>query len=40
MLYDCIDDAAAAVSWAHDNIYKWGGNPSKLVLLVIWMAHI
>ena len=30
MLYDCIDDAAAAVSWAHDNIYKWGGNPSKI----------
>jgi dipeptidyl aminopeptidase/acylaminoacyl peptidase len=30
MLSDCIDDAAAAVSWVHDNINKWGGNPSKI----------
>jgi acetyl esterase/lipase len=32
-VYDCIDDAAAAVSWVYKNIKQWGGNPNKLYLV-------
>ena len=30
---ECIDDAAAAVSWVYKNIKQWGGNPNKLYLV-------
>lgn len=29
-LSDCIDDAAAAVAWAFENIEKYGGDPHKV----------
>mgnify|MGYP002857531488 CR=1 FL=1 len=31
-LDNCIDDAAASVAWVFDNISKYGGDPSKIVL--------
>lgn len=31
-LTDCIDDAAAAVSWVFKEIGKYGGNPHKIVV--------
>lgn len=27
---ECIDDAAEAVSWVTDSIYKYGGDPSRI----------
>lgn len=29
---DCIDDAAAAVAWTFNNINRYGGDPSKIVV--------